>query len=150
MDQKVIANNKKAYHEYFIFDKFEAGIELTGSEVKSLREGKASLKEGYVVIRDREAIMMGVHISPYSHTGYQGHDPKRDRRLLLTKRELVKLYQKTTEKGMTIIPLKLYFTKNWAKVEIGLAKGKKHYDKKATLKEKDIKRETAREMRKYK
>jgi len=150
MDQKVIANNKKAYHEYFILDKFEAGIELTGSEVKSLREGKASLKEGYVVIRDREAIMMGVHISPYSHTGYQGHDPKRDRRLLLTKRELVKLYQKTTEKGMTIIPLKLYFTKNWAKVEIGLAKGKKHYDKKATLKEKDIKRETAREMRKYK
>ena len=150
MDQKVIANNKKAYYEYFILDKFEAGIELTGSEVKSLREGKASLKEGYVVIRDKEAIMMGVHISPYSHTGYQGHDPKRDRRLLLTKRELVKLHQKTTEKGMTIIPLKLYFTKNWAKVEIGLAKGKKHYDKKATLKEKDIKRETAREMRKYK
>ena len=150
MDQKVIANNKKAYHEYFILDKFEAGIELTGSEVKSLREGKASLKEGYVVIRDREAIMMGVHISPYSHTGYQGHDPKRDRRLLLTKRELVKLHQKTTEKGMTINPQKLYFTKNWAKVEIGLAKGKKHYDKKATLKEKDIKRETAREMRKYK
>ena len=150
MDQKVIANNKKAYYEYFILYKFEAGIELTGSEVKSLREGKASLKEGYVVIRDREAIMMGVHISPYSHTGHQGHDPKRDRRLLLTKRELVKLHQKTTEKGMTIIPLKLYFTKNWAKVEIGLAKGKKHYDKKATLKEKDIKRETAREMRKYK
>ena len=150
MDQKVISKNKKAYHEYFILDKFEAGIELTGSEVKSLREGKASLKEGYVVIRDREAIMMGVHISPYSHTGYLGHDPKRDRRLLLTKRELVKLHQKTTEKGMTIIPLKLYFTKNWAKVEIGLAKGKKHYDKKATLKEKDIKRETAREMRKYK
>ena len=144
MDQKGIATNKKAYHEYFILDKLEAGIELTGSEVKSLREGKASLKEGYVIIRDKEAFMMGVHISPYSHTGYSGHEPNRERRLLLTK-----LGQKIAEKGMTIIPLKLYFKKSWAKVEIGVAKGKKHYDKKAALKEKDIKRDTDREMRKY-
>ena len=149
MDQKGIATNKKAYHEYFILDKLEAGIELTGSEVKSLREGKASLKEGYVIIRDKEAFMMGVHISSYSHTGYSGHDPKRERRLLLTKREILKLGQKIAEKGMTIIPLKLYFNKSWAKVEIGVAKGKKHYDKKAALKEKDIKRDTDREMRKY-
>ena len=149
MDQKAIATNKKAYHEYFILDKLEAGIELTGSEVKSLREGKASLKEGYVIIRDKEAFMMGVHISPYSHTGYSGHEPNRERRLLLTKREILKLGQKIAEKGMTIIPLKLYFNKSWAKVEIGVAKGKKHYDKKAALKEKDIKRDTDREMRKY-
>ena len=149
MDQKGIATNKKAYHEYFILDKLEAGIELTGSEVKSLREGKASLKEGYVIIRDKEAFMMGVHISPYSHTGCSGHEPNRERRLLLTKREILKLGQKIAEKGMTIIPLKLYFKKSWAKVEIGVAKGKKHYDKKAALKEKDIKRDTDREMRKY-
>ena len=148
MNQKDIATNKKAYHEYFILDKLEAGIELTGSEVKSLREGKASLKEGYVIIRDKEAFMMGVHISPYSHTGYSGHESNRERRLLLTKREILKLGQKIAEKGMTIVPLKLYLSKNKVKIQLGLAKAKKMYDKRHSIKEKSIQRDMQRAVRK--
>jgi len=149
MKDKTISKNRKAFHEFHILDRFEAGIELTGSEVKSLREGKGNLKDAYVVIRDNEAIMMNAHISPYSHTGYQGHEPGRDRKLLLNRREIRKLKQTTAEKGLTIIPIKLYFKGSWIKVEIALAKGKKTYDKKEALKQKDINRETAREMRKY-
>jgi len=149
MNEKIIATNRKAYHEFFILDKFEAGIELLGSEVKSLREGSGNLKEGYVVIRDGNAVLIGVHISPYSHTGFQGHDPLRDRQLLLNKREISKLVKKVSEKGLTLIPLRMYFKNGWVKVEIGLAKGKHHYDKKDSIKKRDIKRETEREVRKY-
>ncbi|MFC1760218.1 SsrA-binding protein SmpB [Candidatus Neomarinimicrobiota bacterium] len=149
MNEKIIATNRKAYHEFFILDKFEAGIELLGSEVKSLREGSGNLKEGYVVIRDGNAVLIGVHISPYSHTGFQGHDPLRDRQLLLNKRELSKLVKKVSEKGLTLIPLRMYFKNGWVKVEIGLAKGKHHYDKKDSIKKRDIKRETEREVRKH-
>ena len=148
MNEKIIATNRKAYHEYFILEKYEAGIELFGSEVKSLREGSANIKEGYVLLREGVAILIGVRISPYSHTGFQGHEPSRERRLLLNRREINKLTKKTSEKGLTIIPLKMYFKGGWAKVEIGLAKGKKHFDKKDSIKKRDINRDTEREMRK--
>ncbi|MCJ7801712.1 MAG: SsrA-binding protein SmpB [Candidatus Marinimicrobia bacterium] len=149
MNEKIIATNRKAYHEFFILDKFEAGIELLGSEVKSLREGSGNLKEGYVVIREGNAVLIGVHISPYSHTGFTGHDPLRDRQLLLNKKEIIKLVKKVSEKGLTLIPLRMYFKNGWVKVEIGLAKGKHHYDKKDSIKKRDIKRETEREVRKH-
>ena len=149
MNEKIIATNRKAYHEFFILEKIEAGIELLGSEVKSLREGSGNLKEGYVVIRDGNAILVGVRISPYSHTGFIGHDPLRDRQLLLQKKQILKLAKKVAEKGLTLIPLRMYFKDGWAKVEIGLAKGKRHYDKKDTIKKRDIKRETEREVRKH-
>ena len=149
MNEKIIATNRKAYHEFFILDKYEAGIELVGSEVKSLREGSGNLKEGYIVIREGNAVLVGVHISPYSHTGFTGHDPVRDRQLLLNKREISKLVKKVSEKGLTLIPLRMYFKNGWVKVEIGLAKGKHHYDKKDSIKKRDIKRETEREVRRH-
>ena len=149
MNEKVITTNRKAYHEFFILDKYEAGIELLGSEVKSLREGSGNLKEGYVVIREGNAVLIGVHISPYSHTGFTGHDPLRDRQLLLNKKEIIKLLKKVSEKGLTLIPLRMYFKNGWVKVEIGLAKGKHHYDKKESIKKRDIKRETDREVRRH-
>jgi len=148
MNEKIIATNRKAFHEYFILEKYEAGIDLLGSEVKSLREGAANLKEGYVLIREGNAMLIGVRISPYSHTGFKGHEPSRDRQLLLNKREIIKLSKKVSEKGLTLIPLRMYFKNGWAKVEIGLAKGKKHYDKKESIKNRDIKRDTEREIRK--
>jgi SsrA-binding protein len=146
MEEKIVATNKKAFHTYHILDKFEAGIELKGSEVKSIREGKANLKEGYVTFRDREAVLVGMHISAYSHTGFSGHEPTRERRLLLHKRQLLKLKQKTAEKGLTIVPLRLYFKGSWAKVELALVKGKKFYEKKERIKSRDIERDTAREI----
>jgi len=149
MNEKIIATNRKAYHEFFILDKYEAGIELLGSEVKSLREGSGNLKEGYIVIREGNAVLIGVHISPYSHTGFIGHDPLRDRQLLLNKKEIIKLLKKVSEKGLTLIPLRMYFKNGWVKVEIGLAKGKHHYDKKESIKKRDIKRETDREVRRH-
>lgn len=149
MNERTIATNRKAYHDFFILDKIEAGIELLGSEVKSLREGSGNLKEGYVVIRDGNAILVGVRISPYSHTGFEGHDPLRDRQLLLQKKQILKLARKVAEKGLTLIPLRMYFKGGWVKVEIGLAKGKRHYDKKESIKKRDIKRETDREVRKH-
>ncbi len=149
MDIKIIASNRKAYHEFHILEKFEAGLELSGSEVKSLREGRASLKEGYCLVRKGEVWAVGLHISPYSHTGYSGHEPVRDRRLLLNRREIGKLQKAVDQKGMTIVPLRIYFKSGWAKLEIALAKGKHHYDKKEALKAKDLKRHTEREMRNY-
>jgi SsrA-binding protein len=149
MGEKVVATNRKAYHEYHIIDKYEAGVELLGSEVKSLREGKANLKESYVTFRNSDAFVIGMHVSPYSHTGFTGHDPLRDRRILMHGRQLIKLKSQLAEKGLTLIPLRLYFKNSWAKIEIGLAKGKKHYDKKESIKQRDIKRDTEREMGKY-
>ncbi|MFQ6605132.1 MAG: SsrA-binding protein SmpB [Fidelibacterota bacterium] len=149
MDIQPVATNRKAFHEFHILEKIEAGIALSGSEVKSLREGRGNLKEAYAVIRDGQATIVGMHISPYSHTGFSGHDPRRERRLLLHKREILKLGQKLAEKGLTLIPLRIYFKGSWAKVELGLAKGKKIHDKKEAMKERDIKRETSREMSKY-
>ena len=152
MNQQIAASNRKAYHEYHILDKYEAGIELFGTEVKSLREAQANLKESYVIVRKNQAWISGMHINRYSNTGHEGHDPIRNRRLLLNKREILKIKQNIEQKGLTVVPLKLYFSENgWAKVEIGLAKGKKIFDKKNSIKERDIKRDMQREIRdKYK
>ena len=149
MEKSIVSTNRKAYHEFQIIEILEAGLELLGSEVKSLREGKASLKESYIKIRKGQAWMVGVHISAYSHTGFSGHEPLRNRRLLLHKNEIYKINQKLSEKGLTALPLKLYFNKQgWLKVEIGLAKGKKLYDKRDTKKRRDIERDIQREMKK--
>lgn len=129
---KVVATNREAYHNYFILETYEAGIQLTGTEVKSIRAGRATLKDGYVRVTEGEAWLMNVHISPYSHGNRQNHDPDRDRRLLLHKREITRLFSKIKEKGLTLIPTKFYFKGNLIKCEIGLARGKKQYDKRET------------------
>ena len=147
MEQHIVVTNRKAFHNYHILDKYEAGMKLLGSEVKSLREGNANLREAYVIIRKGQAWLSGVHIKPYSHTGFDGHDPVRNRKLLLHNREISKLKAKLDQKGLTAIPLRIYFNnKGLAKLELALAKGKKTYDKKITLKERDIKRESQREL----
>ena len=151
MGKSTVSTNRKAYHEFQIIETFEAGLELLGSEVKSLREGKASLKESYVLIKKGQAWLTGTHINTYSHTGFRGHDPLRNRRLLLHKNEILKIGQRLAEKGLTAVPLKLYFNKRgWLKVEIGLAKGKKLYDKRDTKKRKDIERDIQRELKRNK
>ena len=148
MDNRIVATNRKAYHDYHILDKYETGIELLGSEVKSLREGNANLKEAYIVIRKEQAWVLGIHISPYSHTGFEGHEPVRERRLLLHKREIEKIKISLEQKGLTAVPLQMYFNPNgWAKLEIGIAKGKKIYDKRKAIRERDIQREAEREIR---
>ena len=146
---KVVCRNKKAYHDYHIDQKLEAGIVLSGPEVKSLRAGKANLKDGYVRIDDNgEAILHNVHISQYSYATHNPNDPLRVRKLLLHKRELKKLIGKLQEKGLALIPLSIYFKDNGkAKVELGLARGKREYDKRAALKEKQSDREIDRAMR---
>ena len=151
MDRILVAKNKKAFHSFHIIDRYEAGLVLTGSEVKSIREGKMNLKEAYVLIRDREALLIGAHISSYSSTGYKGHDPKANRKLLLNKREIIKLKQSISQKGLTAVPLEVYFNeKGWAKIIVATAKGKRLYDKKEALKERDIRRDMDRELAKQK
>jgi len=142
----IITSNKKAYHDYHIIDKIEAGLELKGTEVKSLRAGHAHLKDSYARIRNGEMFLLNAHISPYKYSGgYDNHEPERDRRLLLHKREIIRLKRNTETKGLTLIPLKLYFTKTGiVKVELGIAKGKRQYDKRAAIAEKDMKREIER------
>ncbi len=145
--EKMIAGNRKAFHDYHIVEQFEAGLALTGTEVKSLREGRASLQEGYVDIRGGEAWLVDVHIPPYSHGGYTNHDPFRQRKLLLHRRELEKLDAKVRERGYTVVPLKLYFSKGRAKLMIGLAKGKTFGDKRESMREEQDRRETDRAIR---
>ena len=130
--EKLIASNKKAYHDYFVLQKLEAGIELMGTEVKSLRDGKANLKDSYVIIKGDEAFLFGAHISPYSHGNIQNHEPERTRKLLLHKREIEKLRVQIVEKGLTIVPLRLYFKGSRVKVEIAVVRGKKLFDKRET------------------
>ncbi|MDZ4180056.1 MAG: SsrA-binding protein SmpB [Coriobacteriia bacterium] len=145
---KTIAGNKKAYHDYFIDETFEAGIELTGTEVKSLRERGANLRESYASIKRGEVFLHGLHVPPYSHGNRANVDPDRVRRLLLHKREIRYLAGKTAERGFTLVPTKLYFNAdNRAKIEIGLARGKKLYDKRASIAERDQKRDTERALR---
>ena len=147
MEQHVVVTNRKAFHDYHILDKYEAGMELLGSEVKSLREGNCNLSQAYIIIRKGQAWLRGVHIKPYSHTGFDGHEPVRNRKLLLHNKEISKLKAKLDQKGLTAIPLRIYFNKKGlAKLELALAKGKKNYDKKIALKERDIKRESQREL----
>ena len=145
--EKLIASNKKALHDYFVLQKLEAGIELTGTEVKSLRDGKANLKDSYVAIERGEAYLIGTHISPYSHGNIANHDPERKRRLLLHKREIEKLHEQIQEKGLTVVPLRLYFKSGRVKTEIAVVRGKKLYDKRETEKRREQEREAAAAMK---
>lgn len=147
---KVITVNRKAFHDYEILDKIEAGMVLTGSEVKSMREGRVNLKDAYVNIRRREAFLLNAHISIYPNASYNNHKPERDRKLLLNRRELHKWEQKIKTRGMSIIPLQIYLTpKGLMKVEIALVKGKREYEKKQKIKERDIRREMDRDLHNY-
>lgn len=137
---KIIANNKKARHDYFILEEYEAGIVLKGTEVKSVRQGKVSIKESYCQITNAEVFIFGMHISPYEQGNIYNVDPLRTRKLLLNKREILKLIGKTKEKGLTLVPLKVYLKYGLVKLEIGLAKGKKIYDKRETIAKKDAER----------
>ena len=144
---KMIANNKKEYHDYFILDTIEAGIALHGTEVKSLRMGKCSIKEAFIRIENGEMFIYGMHISPYEKGNIFNKDPLRVRKLLLHKSEINKMLGKQKEKGIAIVPLKVYFKGSLVKVEIGLAKGKKLYDKREDIAKKDMKREAERDMK---
>ena len=151
MGQRIVCRNKKAFHDYHIDDRLEAGIALTGPEVKSLRAGRANLKDGYAKVKNGEVFLYNVHISPYSFATHVSPDPLRVRKLLLHKREIRRLTGKLKEKGIALIPLKIYFIDNGkAKVELGLARGKKLYDKRAALKKKQSDRDLERALRRYK
>ena len=145
--ENVIANNRKAYHDYHIETTYEAGISLLGTEVKSLREGKVNLKDSYAIIKDNEVFLLNCHISPYSHGNIFNHEPLRTRKLLLNRSEISKMFAHISQKGFTLIPLKIYFRKGKAKVEIGLAKGKRQYEKREAVKEKEARREIERHFR---
>lgn len=144
----IVTQNRKAFHDYFIEETFEAGVMLTGTEVKSLRAGKANLKDSYARIKDGEIFLLNTHISPYNQAdGFKQHEPERTRKLLLHKKEILKLLGKTREKGYTLVPTKIYFKDGKAKVEIGLARGKTSYDKRDSIKARDVKREIAKTLR---
>ena len=144
---KLIANNKKAYHDYFIEEKYEAGISLHGTEVKSLRMGKCSIKESFIRIENGEVLIYGMYISPYEKGNIFNKDPLRVKKLLLHKQEINKMLGKIAEKGYTLVPLRVYFKGSLAKVEIGLAKGKKLYDKRQDIAKKDQRREAEKEFK---
>lgn len=144
MTKKIITKNKKAYHDYFVEDTFEAGIELLGTEVKSIRSGKVNLRDSFCHVKDGELIAQGIHISPYEQGNIFNKDPKRPRRLLMHKREINRLYGLVAQKGYALIPLSMYFIGKWVKVELGLCKGKKLYDKRETAAERTVQREAER------
>ncbi len=144
--RKLVAKNRKAYHDYLIFDTYEAGIALTGSEIKSVRANQVSLRDGYALIREGEVWLENVHIAPYNQANQENHEPRRTRKLLLHRREINRLDGKLREKGLTLIPLSMYLKNNRAKVELGLAKGKRQYDKRVALKEKEARRQIDRSM----
>ncbi len=144
---KQIAANKKAYHDYFVLDRFEAGLELTGTEVKSIRAGALNLKDSYCRVIDGELWLIGTHISPYKQGSYFNADPDRRRRLLMHKREIVRLGARVQQEGLSLIPLSLYFKDSRVKLELGLCKGKKLYDKRADAAEKSARREIDRKMK---
>ncbi len=145
--EKLIAKNPVAYHNYTINDKLEAGIVLTGTEIKSIRAGKVNLKDAYVNIKNSEAFIYGMHISPYEHGNIFNKDPLRTRKLLLNKREINKLLGLTTQKGMSLIPIKLYFKNSFVKLELGIGKGKKLYDKREDIAKKDAERKIQRTLK---
>ncbi len=144
---QIVCQNRKAYHDYSIEETAEAGIQLFGTEVKSLRAGRANLKDSYVIMKDTEVFLLNCHISPYSHGNIMNHDPLRTRKLLLHRKEIERLKGKMQQKGYTLIPLKIYFKGPYAKVEIGLAKGKKQYEKRETIKEREAKRDIEKAMK---
>ncbi len=147
MTIKVVATNRKAFHEYFISDTFEAGVALVGSEIKSIRARQVSLQDGYVSFEKGEAWLVNVHIAPYDPASRQNHDPRRRRKLLLHRREIDRLAGKVQEKGFTVIPTRLYLKDGRAKVEIGLAKGKRLYDKRETIAKRDSQRQVDRALK---
>ena len=144
---KVVATNRRARHEFEILETFEAGLVLRGTEVKSLREGQVTFKDSYAAIQNGEAWLIGCHISPYHHGTDANHDPERRRKLLLHQREIERLTGKTAERGLTIVPLRLYFKAGRAKLEVGLARGKKLHDKRAALRERETRREMDKAIR---
>jgi SsrA-binding protein len=145
--EKLICANKRARRDYAIDETYEAGMVLVGTEVKALRQGKANLKDSYARIKDGEIFLVGSHISPYSHGNQFNHDPDRTRKLLMHRREIRKLYGKTRERGFTLVPVRMYFKGGKAKVEVGLGKGKKLYDKREVLKRRDMEREVERSFK---
>jgi len=144
---KLIAENRKAYHDYFIDEKYECGVVLSGTEVKSIRAGKCNLKDSYCQVKDGELFLIGVHISPYEHGNRFNLDPMRTRKLLMHKKEIIKLFSKTKLDGLTLVPTKCYFKDGKVKFEVGLARGKKNYDKRDTVSERDAKRDIERAMK---
>jgi SsrA-binding protein len=140
--QASVAENRKAFHDYHILETFEAGVALLGTEVKAIREGRVNLRDSYARVDGGEVFLFNVHISPYSHRGYADHEPLRQRKLLLHKDEIRKLIGKTVERGMTLVPVRMYFKNGRVKVALGLAKGKKDYDKRETIKRREADRET--------
>ncbi len=144
---KIVANNKKAYHDYFVLEKLEAGIELFGTEVKSIRQGKINLKDSWCFVKDGEMFVNGMHISPYEQGNIFNRDPLRTKKLLLHKKEIRRFYAMVKQDGLAIVPLSVYFSKGRAKVEIGLCKGKKLYDKREVAAKKDAQRDIERSMR---
>ncbi len=140
--QKSIAENRKAFHDYHIIETFEAGVALLGTEVKAIREGNVNLRDSYASVEDGEVWILNVHINPYSHRGYSSHEPTRKRKLLLHRREIRKLIGKTVEKGLTLVPTRLYFHNGHVKVALALGKGKQAHDKRETIKRRETDRET--------
>jgi SsrA-binding protein len=140
--QTSIAENRKAFHDFHILETFEAGVALLGTEVKAIREGRVNLRDSFARVEDGEVFLYNVNISPYSHRGYANHEPLRRRKLLLHKEEIRKLIGRTVERGMTLVPIRLYFKKGRVKVAVSLAKGKKDYDKRETIKRRETERET--------
>ena len=146
--EKVVVTNRKALHDYFIIETCEAGIALKGTEVKSLRQGSANLQDGYALLRNGEIWLVGMHISPFEKGNINNHDPKRDRKLLLHKQEIRRLDGKISAKGLTLVPLKVYFKNNIVKIELGLAQGKKSYDKREAIKKREVERQLHRDYAK--
>ena len=146
---KIIAQNKKAWHDYFVDEKYEAGIALFGTEVKSIRAGAVNLKDSYCSIKNGELFMLGVHISPYEKGNIFNREPRRERKLLMHKREIMKINGMLTQKGYTLVPLSLYFSGKNVKVELGLCRGKKLYDKRDTIAKKEVNREIDRKMKEF-
>ncbi|MBC7239061.1 MAG: SsrA-binding protein SmpB [Chloroflexi bacterium] len=142
-----MAHNRKAYHDYFIEETLEAGLVLVGSEIKSIRAGRVNLRDSYVTFRNGEAWLIGCHIAGYSQASYLDHDPRRDRKLLMNKREILRWRQRAEQKGYTIVPLRLYLRNNLAKVEIALARGKRQYDKREAIAERESQRDIERALK---
>lgn len=146
MSEKVVATNRKAHHDYFIEESYEAGIVLTGAEIKSIRAGRVNLRDSYAIIKDGEAWLLNAHIAPYKHATHTSHEPKRDRKLLLHRYQINRLQGRVQEKGYTLVPLRIYLKDNRAKVEIALARGKKLYDKRAAIAKREAQREVERAL----
>ncbi|MCO6449790.1 MAG: SsrA-binding protein SmpB [Caldilineales bacterium] len=144
---RVVATNRKAYHDYEVVESIEAGIVLTGTEIKSIRAGKVNLRDGFAVIRDGEVWLLNVHIAPYTHGNRENHEPRRERKLLLHRREIERLFAKVQERGWTLAPLNMHLRRNRAKVELGLVRGKRQYDKRQAIARRDVQRDLDRTLK---